>query len=69
MGRELVVVLISLEQAFDSVGRLALDRELKFYKCDPRLIDVVVDLEMGYRTEIWRNSGETGLRVGLDKNV
>lgn len=52
MGRELVVVLISLEQAFDSVGRLALDRELKFYKCDPRLIDVVVDLEMGYRTEI-----------------
>ena len=32
------------EKAFDSVKRLALVRALKFYRCEPRLIDMIVDL-------------------------
>ena len=45
----LVVVVINIEKAFDSVGRLALVRALKFYRCQPRLIDVIVDLYVGDR--------------------
>ena len=61
-ARELVVVAIDFEKAFDSVGRLALVRALKFYRCEPRLIDVIVDLYVGDRTEVWRGGemlGET----------
>ena len=44
LGRRLVVVAIAFEKAFDSVDRIALLRVLMYYKCDPRLIDVVLDL-------------------------
>ena len=44
LARELVVAAIDLEKAFDSVGRLALVRALQFYRCEPRLINVIVDL-------------------------
>ena len=47
LSRELVVVLIDFEKAFDSVERVALVRALKYYRCDPRLIEVVMDIYMG----------------------
>ena len=43
LGRKLVVVAIDFEKAFDSVERGALVRALKYYKCDPRLIEIIVD--------------------------
>ena len=35
---------IDFEKAFDSVEREALVRALKYYRCDPRLIEVVKDI-------------------------
>ena len=35
---------IDFEKAFDSVKRVALVRALKYYRCDPRLIQVVMDI-------------------------
>ena len=52
LGRELVVVSIDFEKAFDSVERVALVRALKYYGCDLRLIEVVMDIYMGDTTEI-----------------
>ena len=51
MGRRLVVVAIDFEKAFNSVDRVA----SMHYKCDPRLVDVVLDLDVGDRTEVWRS--------------
>ena len=51
-GRELVVVLIDFEKTFDSAERVSLVRALKYYMCDPRLIEVVIDIYMGDTTEI-----------------
>ena len=72
-GRELVVVAIDFEKAFDSVGRVALVKALKFYRCDPRMIDVMVDIYTGDRTDIWRNGevlGETEVTTGnIDRDV
>ena len=68
LGRELVVVSIDFEKAFDSVERVALVRALKYYRCDPRLIEVVMDIYMGDRTEIWRNGkvvGDTEVTSGI----
>ena len=68
LGRKLVVVAINFEKAFDSVGRVALIRALMYYKCDPRLIDVVLDLYVGDRTEVWQNrilEGDTEVTGGI----
>ena len=54
------MVEIDFEKAFDSVDRVALIRALKYYKCDPGLIDVVLDLYVGDRTEAWRNGAFVG---------
>ena len=54
-GKRLIVVAIDFEKAFDNVDRVALIRALMYYKCDNRLIDVVLDLYVGDRTEVWRN--------------
>ena len=58
---------IHFENAFDSVGRVALVRALQYYKCDPRLIEVMNGDGhcMGDTTEIWRN----GKLVGGDTEV
>ena len=53
LGKRLVVVAIDFEKAFDSVEWVALIRSLMYYICDPRLIDVIFDLYVGNRTEIW----------------
>ena len=37
------MIAIDFEKEFGSVGRVALVRTLKFYKCTPRMIDVIVD--------------------------
>ena len=50
------------------MGRLALVRPSKFYKCKPRPIDMIVDLYVGDRTEVWRNGemlGETEVTNGI----
>ena len=68
LGRELVVVSIDFEKAFDRVERVALVRALKYYRCDPRLSEVVMDIYMGDTTEIWRNSkvvGDTEVTSGI----
>ena len=68
LGRGLVVVAIDFEKAFDSVDRVALIRAWMYYKCDPRLIDVVLDLYVGDRTEVWRNGvlvGDTEVTGGI----
>ena len=62
------MVAIDFEKAFDSVDRVALIRALKYHKCDPGLIDVVLDLYVGDRTEIWQNGafvGDTEVTSGI----
>ena len=52
--------LISDYQAGFTRGRrleFALVRALKYYKCDPRLIEIIVDIYMGDRTERWTEDG------------
>ena len=52
------------------MGRVALVGEWKFYKCDPRMIDVMVDIYMGDRTEQWDKwevLGETGVTSGISQ--
>ena len=44
LGNRLIVVAIDFEKDFD---RVALIRAPMYYKCDPRLIDVVSDLYVG----------------------
>ena len=59
---------IEFEKAFDSVERVALVRALKYCRCEPRLIEVVMDIYMGDTTEIWRNGklvGETEVTSGI----
>ena len=61
---------IDFEKAFDSVERVALVRALKYYKYDPRLIEVVMDIYMGDTTEIWRNGklvGDTEVTGGINQ--
>ena len=70
-GWRLVVVAIDFEKAFDSVDRVALIRALMYYKCDPRLIDVVLDLYVGDRTEVWQNGilvGDTKVTGGINRD-
>ena len=57
MGRKLVMVAIDFEKVFDSVERGALVGALKYYKCDPRLNEIIVDIYMGDRTERWTEDG------------
>ena len=41
---------------------------MKYYRCDPRLIEVVMDIYMGDTTEIWRNGkvvGDTEVTSGI----
>ena len=62
------MVAIDFEKAFDSVDKVALIRALMCYKCDPRLIDVVLDLYVRDRTEICRNCilvGDTEVTGGI----
>ena len=45
---------------------------LKLNRCDPKMIDVMVDLYMGDRTEIWRNGevlGRRRLQMELGRDV
>ena len=46
---------IDFETAFDSVESVALVRALKYHRCEPRLIEVVMDIYMRDTTDIWRN--------------
>jgi len=65
---QLVVVAIDFSKAFDSVDRVALVRAMKYWKCDPRIIDVVVELYNGDSTKIEREGvhcGEIEVRSGI----
>ena len=52
MKKHLVVTAIDFANAFDSVNRKSLIETLAYYKCDPRIIDVVASLYTGDETEI-----------------
>ena len=50
------------------LGKVVLVSALKFYKCDSRMIDVMVDIYTGDSTEIWRYGevlGETEVKSGI----
>ena len=63
---------VDFEKAFDSVERVALVRVLKYYKCDPRLIEVVMGIYMGDSTETFRYGklvGDTEVTNGISKDA
>ena len=47
MKKHLVVNAIDIAKAFGSVNRKCLVKTLAYYKCDPRIIDVVASLYTG----------------------
>ena len=68
MKERLVIVAIDFSKAFDSVDRGALIEGLMYYKCDPKVIEVVASMYEGDRTEIWREGvrmGELEVRSGI----
>ena len=52
LDRRLVVVAIDFKKDFDSEDRMELIRALMYCKCDSRLINVVLNLYVGGRTEM-----------------
>jgi len=60
LKKELVVVAIDFCKAFDSVARRMLIEALKYYKCDPKVIDVVAKIYWQDRTRIVREGEEIG---------
>ena len=66
--RELVVVAVDFRKAFDSVSRRELVESLKYFKCDPRVIDVVARVYQGDETSILREGrvmGDVEVRNGI----
>ena len=41
MKKNLIITAVDFAKAFDSVSRVNLIKTLVYYKCDPRLIDVI----------------------------
>jgi hypothetical protein len=60
MKKSMVVVAVDFAKAFDSVDRKQLVLALKRYKCDPRLIDLIVELYSGDKTELYLNNNKVG---------
>ena len=56
----MIVVSVDFCKASDSVDRGALVEALMFYKCDPRLIEVMVGLYCGDETIIHRAGRQMG---------
>jgi len=59
-GQRLVVVAIDFKKAFDSIDRGKMIEAMMYYKCDPKVIDVVVGLYQGDSTLIVREGLEIG---------
>ena len=59
-GRDLIVLAVDFAKAFDSIDRLALVETLKEYKCDPKLIEVMVRLYENDETTMRVNDIEVG---------
>ena len=55
--KSFLVTAVDFQKAFDSVSRVNLIRALLYYKCDPRVIDVIASLYAGDHTKI-RVNGE-----------
>ena len=64
MKEKLVIVAIDFCKAFDSIDRQALIEGLKYYKCEPRVIEVIVRMYDGDKTEIWKEGEENGRARG-----
>ena len=56
----LVVVAVDFRKAFDSIDRGELIESMIYYKCDPRVIQVIAELYRGDVTEVWREGRELG---------
>ena len=54
--RELIVIALDFEKAFDSVDRRSLMKAIKKCKCDPLIIDVISRLYEGDTTEMFMGS-------------
>ena len=67
-GEDLIVMAVDFAKAFDSINRLALVDTLKEYKCDPRLIEVIVRLYEGDETNIRVDDVEVGA-VGVENGI
>ena len=68
MKKKLVALAIDFRKAFDSVDRGALVKALMYFKCDPRVIEVIVKLFKGDITNIYREGrhmGEVEVRRGI----
>lgn len=68
MREELVVVAIDFSKAFDSVERKALIEAMMYYKCDPRVIEVIACMYVNDRTQVFREGelmGEVEVRNGI----
>lgn len=52
-GKQLYVIAIDFAKAFDSIDRGALIEALVYYRCDPRIINVVADIYVGDFTNVW----------------
>ena len=57
---ELVVVAVDFSKAFDSVNRSELVETMMYFKCDPRLIELLSRIYVGDRTRIYREGEEMG---------
>ena len=65
---KLIVVAIDFSKAFDSVERKALIEAMMYYKCDPRVIEVIASMYVNDRTEVYREGelmGEVEVRNGI----
>ena len=61
MKKNLIITAVDFAKAFDSVSRVNLIKTLVYYKCDPRLIDVIAALYAGDEREIRVNGEMVGL--------
>ncbi len=55
--QELVITAMDFEKVFHSVNRKKLIKVLKYYECDPRIIDVIVKVYINDKTQ----RGELGM--------
>lgn len=58
--KELFMIAVDFSKAFDSVSRRALVEALMYYKCEPKLIEVIVSLYTGDKTTMSREGKQLG---------
>jgi len=56
----LVVIAVDFKKAFDSIDRGKMVESMIYYRCDPKVIDIIIDLYDGDRTRIEREDADMG---------